>query len=136
MARKKTKGTELSVFKGREARLNRAILNSLALKGQSTIYDIHKEVRKQKGLAKTRYSSVNKRVRTLEKTGFLNKTAVKETKAGFKASIYELAFRAYLAMILNSINLDTLLINIDESSAQTIMVNLASSLYIRKTTSI
>jgi hypothetical protein len=37
----------LSVFKGREARLNKAIFHILAQKGLQTIYDIHKETKVQ-----------------------------------------------------------------------------------------
>ena len=46
----KRKSGRLQVFKGREAKLNRAIFQILALKGPLIIYDIHKEVKVQKGL--------------------------------------------------------------------------------------
>jgi hypothetical protein len=72
LARKKSKGTELSVFKGREAKLNRAILEILIRKDCKTIYDIHKQVRLGKDLKGTYYGKVNKRVKALEQTGYLN----------------------------------------------------------------
>ncbi len=117
----KRKSGKLSVFKGREAKLNRAIFHTLALKGLQTIYDIHKQVKTQKMLRHIRYASVNKRVRTLEKSGYINKIGAKKTKAGFKASIYELTARAYLATLLNSINLDELVTQVDESTALAIL---------------
>ena len=117
----KPKNTKLSVFKGREARLNHAIFQILSLKGPQTIYDIHRQVRAQRGLRYTCYASVNKRVRALEGSGYVKKACVKRTKAGFEASTYELSARAYLAIILNTINLDDLLMRVDEVAAQTIL---------------
>ena len=117
MAKGKAKKGRLSVFKGREAKLNRAIFHILALKGPLTIYDIHKEIKTKRRLRRVRYASVNKRVRSLEESGYIKKIGVKKTKAGFKASIYELTARAYLAILLNSINLDELVVRVDEATA-------------------
>ena len=50
MAKGKREKGRLQVFKGREARLNKAVLQILAIKGPQTIYDIHKEVKTQKRL--------------------------------------------------------------------------------------
>jgi len=111
----------ISVFKGREAKLNKAILHILALKGPLTIYDIHKEVKAQRGLRQTRYASVNKRVRVLEESGYIKKIGIKKTKAGFEASIYELNVKGYLAILLNQINLDDFLKRVDDAAASTIL---------------
>jgi len=104
--KRKDKTARISVFKGREAKLNRAIFHILALKGPLTIYDIYKEVKTRMRPRRTRYASVNKRVRSLEESGYIKKIGAKKTKAGFEASIYELTSRAYLALLLNQINLD------------------------------
>ena len=125
MARKKSKGTELSVFKGREAKLNRAIFQTLALKGPQTIYDIHKRIKTYRGLKRTYYGNVNKRVRALEQTGYVKAISIHGTKAGFKAAIYELTTRAYLALMLNSINIDALLNQMDEAIASEILAALS-----------
>jgi len=117
----------ISVFKGREARLNFAVFQVLALKGPQTIYDIHRELKTRRGLRHVRYASVNKRVRSLEESGYVKKIGVKKTKAGFKASIYELTARAYLAILLNSINLDELLMLVDDAMAQTILGSVLNS---------
>ena len=85
------KNTRLSVFKGREAKLNRAIFQVLALKDAQTIYDIHKHVRTFRGLKHTYYSNVNKRVRALQQKGYVKEVNIKSTKAGFEATEYELA---------------------------------------------
>ena len=127
MERSKRNAGRISVFKGREARLNFAVFQVLALKGPQTIYDIHRELKTRRGLRHVRYASVNKRVRSLEESGYVKKIGVKKTKAGFKASIYELTARAYLAILLNSINLDELLMLVDDAMAQTILGSVLNS---------
>ena len=121
MARRKRKTGRISVFKGRKAKLNRAIFHILALKGPQTIYDIHKTVKTHRRLRHVRYASVNKRVRSLEETGYIKKIGVKKTKTGSQAIIYDLAARAYLAMLLNSIKLDKLVMQVDEVAALIIL---------------
>jgi DNA-binding Lrp family transcriptional regulator len=117
VARREGKSRRISIFKGREAKLNRAIFHILALKGPLTIYKIHKEVKTRRRLRHVRYASVNKRVRSLEKSGYIKKIGVKKTKAGFKASIYELNARAYLAILLDSIKLEDIVKQVDEATA-------------------
>ena len=119
--RRKNKTGRISVFKGREAKLNHVIFQILALKGPLTIYDIHKEVKARRGLRRTRYATVNKRVRSLEELRYVKRIGVKKTKAGFKAYIYELTARAYLAILLNSINLNELVMRADEATASAIL---------------
>lgn len=121
----KPKTTKLSVFKGREAKLNHAIFQTLANKSPQTIYDIHKQIRKTRGLRYTRYASVNKRIKALEETGYIKKAGTRETKAGFEAVIYELTARAYLALLLIEITLDDLLTKVDENTALAILAIIA-----------
>jgi len=106
--RRKRKTGRISVFKGREAKLNRAIFLILALKGPQTIYDLRREVRKQKHLAGTKYPVVNRRVRRLEASNYLEKAGRRKikTQPGDQAILYQLTSRAYLAILLNQINLD------------------------------
>jgi len=127
MARKKSKGTELSVFKGREAKLNRAIFQTLALKGPQTIYEMHKEVKTLKGFKNTRYANVNVRVRLLESSGFVKKTATKKTKAGFESTIYDIATKAYFAMLLSSINVEDFLTRLDDTTATELLATIIKS---------
>jgi len=121
VSRRKAKSGKLSVFKGREARLNRAIFHTLALKGPQTIYDIHKEVKHQKGTRQMRYASINKRVRNLEEQGYLSKVGTRKTKAGSRALIYELDAKGYLAILINSLDLNKFLGLVDETTASTIL---------------
>jgi hypothetical protein len=113
----------ISVFKGREAKLNFAVFHILALKGPLTIYEAFKEVKTQKGLKNTKYTNVNRRIRTLEQSGYLEKTGQRKTLAGFQATMYQLKPKAYLALLLNQINLDDFTQTADE---ETIIATLAA----------
>jgi hypothetical protein len=119
--RRRGNNGRISVFKGRKAQLNHAIFQTLALKGPQTIYNIHKIVKTQRKLKHVRYATLNKRVRSLQKSDYIKKSGVKKTKAGFKATLYELTTRAYLATLLNSINLNQLIKQTDETTATTIL---------------
>ena len=125
MPRRNRKTGRISVFKGRKAKLNRAIFQILAGKGPLTIYDIYRALKTQRRRKHVRYPSINKRVRFLEETGYIKKIGVKKTKAGFQAIMYDLAIRAYLSILLNSINLDELVMRIDEATASAIMAAIA-----------
>jgi hypothetical protein len=114
LARKKGKGTELSVFKGREARLNRTILQTLVAKGPQIIYDITKAIRQQKGLRHTKYTNVSRRVKALQQQGFLEKAGCRDTQPGVKGTLFQPTTRAHVALLLNQINLDTFIQEADE----------------------
>jgi len=117
----------ISVFKGREARLNFAVFHILALKGPQTIYGIHKGVKAQRTLRHVRYATINKRVRSLEKSGYVRKKGVKKTATGTKASIYELTKKAQLAILLDSINLEEFFTKLDEATASAILATIRKS---------
>jgi DNA-binding PadR family transcriptional regulator len=119
---KRTHG-RLSIFKGREAKLNCAVFQVLSLKGPQTIYEIFKEVKAQKGLRPTKYTNVNRRVRVLEKDGYIEKAGTRKTQAGFQAALYRLTARAYLAILLNKVNFDNF---IQKASEQDIIAMLAA----------
>jgi DNA-binding Lrp family transcriptional regulator len=131
MARKKSKGTELSVFKGREAKLNRAILIILVKNSPQIIYDIAKAIRQQKGLTNTKYTNVNRRVKALEKQGFLEKAGCRYTQPGAQGALFQATTRAYVALLLNQINSDRFVKEADEN---TLMAELATlTLFFEKT---
>ena len=119
----KPKNTKLSVFKGHEAKLNKAIFHILALKGPLTIYDICKEVRTKKGLKHTKYTNVLRRIRALEESGYLEKAGTRKTLPGSERLLYKLSSKTYLALLLNKINLDSFIQTADED---TIIATLAA----------
>ncbi len=121
------KGNRLSVFKGREAKLNCAIFKILAVEGPQTIYEIHKRLRKTKGFS-VYYGSINRRFRVLEEKEYLKKSGMKISKNGFQTETFDLTFRAYLACFLNAIDLDLILSSISEESAEILLANLVNCL--------
>jgi len=121
----RTKDSELSVFKGREAKLNRVIFQILKLKGPQTIYDMHKQIKRCRGLKHTYYPNVNKRMRTLEQTGYLKMVTIQCSKAGGEKAIYELTARAYLALKLDPTTMEELLSKMSEEVASEILAAIA-----------
>ena len=103
-------GSELSVFKGREAKLNLAIFFILALSDPLNINELQKQVSKQRKLGGTYYASLTKRLRCLVADEYL-----KENKVGNTASTYQLTNKAYLAIFLRSNNIQDVL---DKASEQ------------------
>jgi DNA-binding PadR family transcriptional regulator len=114
----------ISVFKGQEATLNFAVFHILSLKGPQTIYEIFKEVKAYKGLRHTKYTNVNRRVRMLEEDGYIEKVGARKTQAGFQAALYQLTARAYLAILLNKVNLDNFIQKASEKSILTMLAAL------------
>ena len=110
----------LSVFKGREARLNRAIFLILALSPEPlTIYEITRKVKTHRCLRHTKYSVMNRRVRRLEDSGYVRKTGRRKTQAGFEAHLYELTMKAYLAIVLDRIDLEKFIQTVDKDDVAT-----------------
>ena len=123
MERSKRNCGRISVFKGREAKLNFAVFHVLALKGPLIIYDIHKEVKAQKGLKHTKSTNVLRRIRALEESGYLEKAGTRKTLPGYERVLYKLSSKTYLALLLNKVNLDSFIQTADED---TIIATLAA----------
>ena len=120
LAPKKNELTHLSVFKGRETKLNRAILQKLTTSDPLTIWDLKKAIDQTRGLKKTRYHNVNTRVKALENEGYLRKNGERNTKAGSKTYLYEATPKATVALLVDSLCLDDLINQLDEITAITI----------------
>lgn len=106
MARSKRKRGTLSVFKGREARLNSSIFHVLALKSPQTTWDIFRQFKKRKDMADLRYWVLIRRVRALQELDYLMKVGERKTRLGSETALYQLTPRAELAMVLDQTNLD------------------------------
>jgi DNA-binding PadR family transcriptional regulator len=106
----------IAVFKGRDARLNKAIFWILAQQAPLTIYDIWRKLRTQRDFAYVPYNTVNRRVRALEEHNYIEKIGERKTKTGFAAILYQLTARAYLAILLNKIDIDKFIEKAPESS--------------------
>ena len=112
----KPKNTRLSVFRGREAKLNKAIFHILALKGPLITYDVHKEVKAHRGLKHTKSTNVLRRIKALEESGYLESAGTRKTLPGYERILYKLSSKTYLALLLNKINLDSFIQTADEDT--------------------
>jgi len=74
----------------------------------------------------TYYGNVNKRVRALQQLGYVKEVNIKSTRAGFEATEYELTTRSYLAIMLDSIDLEDLLNRMEEDVASEILALIAT----------
>ena len=73
MTRKICKGTELKVFSGREARLNRITFLVLSSKSPLTSYDIYLGIRRIKGFRHVKWRSIDRRIKALYAQGWIIK---------------------------------------------------------------
>lgn len=109
----------LSVFKEREAKLNRAIIFVLNQRGSMVIYDITKLLRKQKTFRYTRYTTVNRRVKALKASGYLEEAGTRKVRSGQQSTLYQATTRAQVALIFSRISLDEFIKTADEETLET-----------------
>jgi predicted transcriptional regulator len=118
--RRKRETIRLSMFRGREARLNRAVIWAFGAEEPQTTRQLHQKIIKIKELRHTSYSTVNKRVRSLVKSGYLKKVKVKQRTGGF-SNYYELRPKVYLAQFLASNNIYNLFEEADDQLSLTFL---------------
>ena len=109
MARIKHETVKLSVFKGKEAKLNRAIFQVLAQKSPQTAWKIFNQLTKQKHLLDLKYWVLIRRIKKLQESDFLMKVGETKTMPGTETGQYQLTPRAELAMALDQLNLNKFL---------------------------
>ena len=124
-------GSKLSVFKGREAKLNRAIFLALFQSGPLVVYDITKEIKNRKGFRLTKYSNVNRRVKALTQQGYLEIIGFRETKSGSQGTLYQPTIRAKVAFYMNAISPDQFIKEANDEALTTELAALA--LFLEKT---
>lgn len=115
---------KLSVFKGREANLNRAIFAILAKEGPKSIFELQKQLSKQKALQGTYYSSICKRIHSLEKAGYIKTIATNEPQSAAKATRYCICPKAHLATFISKRSSQDLLNIITQKDATIILSDL------------
>jgi hypothetical protein len=109
MTRKRGRGTELEVFRGREAKLNRVIFMVLDSKNSLTSYDMYLAIRRIKGFRHTKRQTVDRRMKTLCEQGWIIKYGVRPSKAHFLSPLYTLSIRAQAALSLKKTDLNVFL---------------------------
>ena len=96
MPRPKSEKVRLSVFRGKEAKLNLAIFLVLSETSPLAIWDIHKNVGKMRGFKGIKYAVINTRIRVLEEKGYLISMGNRDTKQGGKTTLYILSAKMKL----------------------------------------
>jgi hypothetical protein len=104
--RRRRKSSNISVFKGRKARLNHAIFQTLARKSPQTTWDIFKELKKRKDMTKLRYWVLIRKMKALQELDYLMNVGDTRTMPGTETALYQLTPRAELAIALDQIDLD------------------------------
>jgi DNA-binding PadR family transcriptional regulator len=111
----------IAVFKGRDARLNKAIFWILAQQSPLTIYDMWRKLRTRRDFTYIPYNTVNRRVRALEEHGFVEKSGERKTKTGFVSVLYQLTPRVYLAIVLDRLDIDDFIEKAPEAMTLTVL---------------
>jgi len=106
VARIKHETVKLSVFKGKEAKLNRAIFQVLAQKSPQTAWEIFNQLTKQKHLSDLKYWVLIRRIKKLQESDFILKVGETKTMPGTETGQYQLTPRAELAIVLDQVDLD------------------------------
>jgi hypothetical protein len=113
VARIKHETVKLSVFKGKEAKLNRAIFQVLAQKSPKTAWKIFNQLTKQKHLSDLKYWVLIRRIKKLQESDFILKVGEIKTMPGTETGQYQLTPRAELAVVLDHVNLDQFITKAD-----------------------
>jgi hypothetical protein len=112
---------KLSIFKGKEAKLNRAIFQVLSNKSPLTRYDILKNVTSLRGFRHKKYAVIDSRIKALQKQDRLKIVGQRKTKQGGETDLYALCERTKLEIVLDSIGIEKWLSQLDEKSASFIL---------------
>jgi predicted transcriptional regulator len=118
----------ISVFKGREAKLNRVIFRILDAKELLTSYDMYLEIRRIKGFRHTKYPSIDRRMKALRQQHWIAQKGTRRTKAGSNSPLYELTVRAQAALKLDDINMNDLVRTAQEKLLLELITMLSSFL--------
>jgi DNA-binding PadR family transcriptional regulator len=106
------------VFSGKEATLNRAILQVLERQNPLIAYDVWHVLRAIKGFGHAEYKTVYRRMASLAQEGWINSKGARKVKAGWICIQYELSVRGKAALELNKIDLHNFLLKADEEQVE------------------
>jgi DNA-binding PadR family transcriptional regulator len=119
-------GIPVEPFVNRGGPLSRAIFNVLGVKQPLTTRQIGKNVRNIPYFKDTRYSTVNKKVRDLEKHRYLKKTQVTQRVGGL-TNYYELTQYANYKKLLDSTSREELFENKSDEEALILSADLINT---------
>ncbi len=118
MFKKNNIPTKLTVFTGRQQKLNRAVFRVLSKNSPLAIWDILQKIKQDlKGFKRTKYAIINARVKALETQGYLRIVGTRTKKQGGSTNLYDITTKARLAISLSSISMDDLINSLKEDTA-------------------
>jgi DNA-binding PadR family transcriptional regulator len=110
LARKKSKGTPLKVFSGKEATLNRVILLILLSSKQSLAkYDVYQQIHVMKGFRDKHSKTVYRRMDALNKEGWIAQRGKRPAKVQGDSVLYGLTLKGKAALKLDRIAIEEFL---------------------------
>ena len=101
MAGKKSKGTPLKVFSGREATLNRLILKILLKKSPLIAYDIWRQLKQIKSFRHVDSKTAYRRMKVLEQLDLIAQKGTRLGKRGGDKILYELTLKGRAVLSLD-----------------------------------
>jgi len=115
---------KLSVFSGREAKLNKVILLILTQECPQSIRQVYKGVITLKDFDHTRYRVVNRRMKSLEKEGFIEQIITEKKSQWFVAKLFQPTIRAYTALVLEAVNYNALIQSTKEAELTALLATI------------
>lgn len=109
MIREHSKGTKLAVFSGREAKLNRVILQILRQPDALIAYDVWLAVKRIKGFRHTDIKSVYRRMGALELQGWITIEGNRSTQPGWSSDLHKISIRGIAALALDEKSIEDFL---------------------------
>jgi DNA-binding PadR family transcriptional regulator len=118
LAGKKSKGTPLKVFSGREATLNRLILKILEKRSPLIAYDVWHQLKVIKGHRHVDSKTTYRRLKALELEGLIAQKGTRLGKRGGDKNLYELTLRGKAALRLDEKSIEDFLQKATEEQLQ------------------
>jgi DNA-binding PadR family transcriptional regulator len=109
LARKKSKGTELEVFSGKQESLNRVICQIFEWKSPLIAYDVWRQLKAIKGFKHIDSKTAYRRMEALEQQGWIAQKGTRLGKRGGDKILYELTLRGKAALRLDEKNIEEFL---------------------------
>ena len=109
MAQNRSNGTRLEVFSGKEASLNRVILQILRQKGALIPYDVSLNVKRTKDFMHTDTNTVYRRMEAQEEQGWIVVVGNRPTQPGWCSDLYGITLRGKAALRLDEWNIEDFL---------------------------
>jgi DNA-binding PadR family transcriptional regulator len=118
LARKKSEGTPLKVFSGKQAKLNRVILQTFDRKGPLISYDVWRFVVMIKDFGQIERKTIYCRVEALSQEGYIIQRGTRPTQPGWPSELFELTLKGKAALKADKKSMDQFFATASEEELQ------------------